>query len=226
MGNFDQFADTYQRVHTENVRVTGEPSEYFAQYKARYIARQMGARFSGSILDYGCGMGLVSSRLKQTLPLAVVDGYDLSVASIARVDPFIRSQGTFTSDWSEVGLQYELIVVANVMHHVPSADRVDLISRLRDRLSPRGKLIVVEHNPLNPLTRKAVATCPFDDDAILLPAAEAAACISRSGLKVLRRDYVVFFPRLLAWFRPLEPFLSWCPAGAQYALVAERGANV
>ena len=163
MGNFDQFADSYQRVHTENVRVTGENSEYFAQYKARYIARRMGAQFSGRILDYGCGVGMLSNYMKQVFPHAMVDGYDISDASIAKVDTGIRTQGTFTSDWSQVGRHYNLIAVTNVMHHVPPDKRQDVIASLRDRLAPRGILIIVEHNPLNPLTRWAVANCAFDD---------------------------------------------------------------
>jgi 2-polyprenyl-3-methyl-5-hydroxy-6-metoxy-1,4-benzoquinol methylase len=225
MGNFDQFADSYRQVHTENVRVTGENSEYFAQYKARYIARRMGAQFSGRILDYGCGVGMLSSFMKQTFPRATVDGYDLSDASIARVDPRVRAQGTFTSDWSQVGSHYDLIVITNVMHHVRPAERQDVIACLRDRLAPQGILIIVEHNPLNPLTRWAVSKCAFDDDAILLPTKEATGYALHGGLEIVRRDYIVFFPRLLAWFRQLEPYLGWCPAGAQYAVTARRRAN-
>jgi 2-polyprenyl-3-methyl-5-hydroxy-6-metoxy-1,4-benzoquinol methylase len=225
MGNFDQFADTYQRVHTQNVRLTGEPSEYFAQYKAQYIARQMGARFSGSILDYGCGVGMLSTHLKEALPLASVDGYDISAPSIAKVSPAVRSQGLFTSSWREISCHYDLIVIANVMHHVPPNERQEVVARLYDRLSSNGKLILVEHNPMNPLTRWAVANCAFDDDAILLPLREATGYFLRVGLNVLRRDYIVFFPRVLAWFRPLEPNLSWCLAGAQYVLIAQRGTH-
>jgi 2-polyprenyl-3-methyl-5-hydroxy-6-metoxy-1,4-benzoquinol methylase len=226
LANFDQFADTYQQVHTENIRVTGESSEYFARYKACYFARRMGPQFSGTILDYGCGVGMLSKYMKQTFPQAAVDGYDISDASIARVDPAIRVQGTFTSDWSQLGSHYELVVVTNVMHHVPPAERQGVIARLGDRLAPNGTLIIVEHNPLNPLTRWAVANCAFDDDAILLPTSEAAGYVLNSGLQIVRRDYIVFFPRLLLWLRPLEPRLSWCPSGAQYALVARRAAHV
>jgi 2-polyprenyl-3-methyl-5-hydroxy-6-metoxy-1,4-benzoquinol methylase len=225
MGNFDQFADSYHRVHTDNVRVTGEASEYFAQYKARYIARRMGPQFSGRILDYGCGVGMLSNCMKQTFPHVTVDGYDPSDASIAQVESGLRAQGTFTSDWCQVGRCYDLIVVTNVMHHVRPDQRQDVIGRLRDRLGPNGILIIVEHNPVNPLTRWAVANCAFDDDAILLRTAEAKGYVLHSGLKILHRDYIVFFPRLLSWFRPLESHLGWCPAGAQYALMARRAAN-
>jgi hypothetical protein len=160
------------------------------------------------------------------LPQATVDGYDISDASIARVDPVIRTQGTFTSDWSQLGSRYELVVVTNVMHLVPPAQRQGVIARLGDRLAPNGTLIIAEHNPLNPLTRWAVANSPFDDDAILLPTSEAAGYVLRSGLQFVHRDYIVSFPRQLSGLRPLEPRLSWCPASAQYALIARRAAHV
>jgi len=226
MGNFDRYADSYQQIHGENIRVTGESSDYFAEYKARYIARRMGAQFSGKILDYGCGVGAVSMHLKQAFPQAQVDGFDNSDASVAHVDSEIRAQGTFTSDWNQIRGPYELIVIANVMHHVPLSQRQEVIVKLHDRLAPTGILIIVEHNPLNPLTRWAVSNCAFDDDAILLPTAETKGYVLKSGLEILRRDFIVFFPRPLAWFRGLEPHLGWCPAGAQYALVARRSANV
>ena len=31
-----------------------------------------------------------------------------------------------------------------------------------------GQLIIFEHNPLNPITRKIVKECEYDEDAILL----------------------------------------------------------
>ena len=226
MGNFDQYADSYQGVHSENVRVTGESSEYFAQYKARYVARRLGAQFSGKILDYGCGVGMVSSFMKQLLPKATVDGFDLSAASLANVDSVLRAQGIFTCAWNEVRDNYDAVVLSNVMHHVPPDKRLEVIASIRDRIAPGGVLIIIEHNPLNPLTRWAVANCAFDDDAILIPSKEAKDFVSHSGLQVVRRDYIVFFPHLLSWLRRLEPYLKWCPAGAQYALVAQRGANV
>jgi hypothetical protein len=39
---------------------------------------------------------------------------------------------------------------------------------------------------------------------------------------VERRDYIVFMPRLLSWFRRLEPLLARVPIGAQYAILARK----
>jgi hypothetical protein len=41
---------------------------------------------------------------------------------------------------------------------------------------------------------------------------------------LMRRDYIVFMPRFLAFLRPLEPWLTWLPMGAQYVVLAEKHA--
>jgi hypothetical protein len=50
---------------------------------------------------------------------------------------------------------------------------------------------------------------------------EAATYFGEAGLRVTRRDYIVFMPRLLKWLRPLEPCLAGVPLGAQYVVIGE-----
>ncbi|PYX98120.1 MAG: hypothetical protein DMG71_01290 [Acidobacteria bacterium] len=75
--HFDQFAADYKQVLDKNVALSGEDSEYFAEYKARYLARRLSPDFTGKILDFGCGVGLLSRSLKKNLPAAKLDGYQL-----------------------------------------------------------------------------------------------------------------------------------------------------
>jgi 2-polyprenyl-3-methyl-5-hydroxy-6-metoxy-1,4-benzoquinol methylase len=219
---FDTFAANYQELVTENIRITGETSDYFAAYKAKYIARKIALPQGSRILDYGCGVGLLAEHLMKVLPGGQVDGFDVSQESIGRVSEHLRVQGTFTTNLDALDRTYELIVLSNVLHHVTPADRQDLICKAGSRLALGGKLVIFEHNPINPLTRWAVSQCSFDEDAILLPNRETRGYFSRGELQLLWRDYIVFFPRWVKWFRPFEPFLQWCPVGAQYAVVAHR----
>jgi hypothetical protein len=106
---------------------------------------------------------------------------------------------------------------------VPVAERVDLLRRLRRKLRPSGRVVIFEHNPLNPLTQHAIKICPFDDDAILLWPWEVRRTLKSAGYLEPRLDYIVFFPRPLRLLRPLEPLLRACPLGAQVMAVAERG---
>jgi 2-polyprenyl-3-methyl-5-hydroxy-6-metoxy-1,4-benzoquinol methylase len=222
LAEFDNFAANYQDLVSDSVRLTGESSDYFAAYKAEYIARRVAPRQGSKLLDYGCGVGLLSKHLQNRLPGTRVDGFDVSQDSIDRVDATLRSQGTFTSNPDALGQAYDVIVLANVLHHVPPAERRGLLCQAASRLADGGKVVVFEHNPINPLTRWAVSQCPFDEDAILLPIRETRRYFGRDQFPVTSCDYIVFFPRWLHWFRPLEQSLRWCPLGAQYAVVASR----
>lgn len=223
---FDQFAGRYSDVLDRDVGLSGESGAYFAEYKARYL-RDLVVRpdFSGTLLDFGCGVGLLSRFLKSYLPAATVHGFDASVESIRNIDSSLRATGVFTTDPNELAPEYDVIVLANVLHHVAPLRRSDIVHSLCRRLARDGRLVVFEHNPLNPVTVWVVKQSPLDEDAILLPRQETLAHLSGAGLRVVRHSYIVFFPRLLAWCRPIERFLAWCPLGAQYAVVAEKVAS-
>ena len=79
-----------------------------------------------------------------------------------------------------------------------------------------------EHNPLNPLTVRAVNTCPFDENARLIRARVFAARCREAGWGEPRVRYHIFFPRALARLRGLEPRLGRVPLGAQYSVMAVR----
>jgi len=221
---FDQFAGDYKQVLDQSIAASGEYSSYFAEYKALYLARNLGAGFAGKILDFGCGVGLLSHFLKQHLPLSRIDGFDVSRESIARIDPALSGQGVFTAEETQLARDYDLIVVANVMHHVAPGQRAQTVTELANRLNAGGRLAVIEHNPANPVTRRTVERCPFDKDAVLLAPEETESLIRNANLHLSRRDYIVFMPRMLSRLRPLEPWLSWLPLGAQYAVLGEKHA--
>lgn len=220
--DFDRFAGDYEQTLGQALAISGESAEYYAAYKASFIQRALGKSFAGKILDFGCGVGLLSALLKESFPAAQLDGFDLSTASIARVPSGIRREGVFTSSIRELAHDYQLIVVANVLHHVPPPSRQELLHELGQRLAAKGILSIFEHNPANPLTRRVVERCPFDEDAVLLHPAEVKSYLGNARLRLLRHDYIVFLPHALAWLRSLEPWLSWLPAGAQYAVLAEK----
>ena len=219
MAEFDAVASNYEQLVDGSIGITGENSDYFAAYKARYVSTQVAGASDGAhakILDYGCGVGLLSFHLKHCLPHAQIDGFDVSESSLLRVEPGLRSQGVFSSRLADVGQDYGIIILANVLHHVNPGERSAVISEAVSHLAPGGKLVIFEHNPLNPLTRWAVAHCPFDEGVVLLQSNEVGSLLA-PGLEFLRQDYIVFFPKWLSGLRVFERFLNWCPAGAQHA---------
>jgi 2-polyprenyl-3-methyl-5-hydroxy-6-metoxy-1,4-benzoquinol methylase len=219
---FDKFADSYRSQLDKSVELAGESSSYFVDYKAAYIARLIGSDAPTKILDFGCGVGILSIALAEHRPDDVLHGYDVSAESLDRIPANVKSRGRFTSRLDELDRDYDLIVISNVLHHIAPAQRQTTVSDLSARLSARGRILVIEHNPLNPMTRWVVAHCPFDDDAILLPPREVKNYCANAGLTSTQRDYIVFFPKSLSALRRFEPQLGWLPAGAQYALTASR----
>ena len=221
MEDFDKFAHDYKSILDKTLKFGGEKEEYFSTYKADCINRCVGKNFSGKILDYGCGVGLLSKTLLKHFPHASVDGYDVSTASIEHVPNYLKKQGCFTSDMNTLGQNYDLIVVANVLHHIKASDRESVVTEFNKFLKNNGKIIIFEHNPFNPLTCKIVKDSPLDKGVVLLPFSETIIYLKKAGFKNIRLNYIVFFPRFLSALRWAEPFLFWFPLGAQYTAIGE-----
>ena len=221
---FDAYAEEYAVLHRENIAVTGEPPVYFARYKLGCIERLVGPGFNGPVLDYGCGVGALTEQL--CTRFSDVHGYDPSLRSVAAARDRAAA-ARFCSDVAELpDRHFGLLVMSGVLHHVHPSEREAVLRIAVRKLRPDdGRLVVFEHNPLNPLTRRAVAQCPFDDDAILLWPWQARALLGRSGLRDVRLRFIVFLPRALSAFRWLEPHLGALPLGAQVMLAGRAAAD-
>ncbi|HXK17202.1 MAG TPA: class I SAM-dependent methyltransferase, partial [Polyangiaceae bacterium] len=160
---FDAYAESYDKLHQQGVAASGEDSEYFTLYKLDCLKR---LRASGPVMDYGCGIGNLTTHLASAF--SEVHGFDPSPASVE----VARKQTPGARFWSEIhGAPSEFfgtVVLSCVLHHIPPQERAETLKNALRLLQPGGRLVVFEHNPLNPLTRKVVRDCPFDDDAILL----------------------------------------------------------
>jgi SAM-dependent methyltransferase len=221
---FDAYARDYQALHARSVGASGEEPTYFFEYKRRCIERLAASGESVEpvepILDYGCGIGMLMQQLRQRFPR--VDGFDPSKESVALAAARVPGATLFAHPAEIPDDRYGMAVLSCVLHHVPPPARAELVARVASKLRPGGRLVVFEHNPWNPLTRRAVALCPFDDDAILLRPREARGLLEGAGLADIRLDYIVFLPKALAPLRFLEPRLRAVPLGAQVMVVGTR----
>lgn len=210
---FDRHARGYHDMHAASIAASGEDPEYFAVYKQRTLERILGKGFARPLLDFGCGIGNLTKHLAESFP--DVDGYDPSSESTSLAKGRAPRARFFHDTTSLKKGHYGAAVVANVLHHVPPAERDALLLTVVERLATGGRLIVFEHNPLNPLTRRAVNACPFDENAVLLSPWEVTRRLRDAGLHDVQRQFIVFFPHFLAPLRPIEPSLGWLPIGAQ-----------
>lgn len=225
---FNSYADEYQAMLARSVNRFGEEYEYFVRYKLERIRKLCRVSPPTRILDIGCGVGLLTELLGRAFPAARVTGLDVSTRSLSQaasrcVDlkniEFHAYDGALPP--SLLG-RVDLAVLANVLHHVePSARRRFMEQVVLPSLVQDGRVVVFEHNPYNPFTRMVVRFCPVDQNAHLLTLATTLRLLRDCHLRVLQRDYIVFFPRLLRWFRVLEERMGWLPAGAQYVAIAQ-----
>jgi SAM-dependent methyltransferase len=113
---------------------------------------------------------------------------------------------------------FDLVFTICVVHHVPPQQWRAFVAELARVVRPGGALVVMEHNPLNPLTRLAVSRCEFDENAELLARRRTEALVRGTGLRLHDSRYVVFFPWAHPIFRRLERALRRIPLGAQYVV--------
>lgn len=216
---FDHYAQTYRDAHRESVRISGEAPEFFAEHKLGCLERA-GVSPAQRVLDYGCGTGSLTRLLSRRFQ--VVAGYDPSEQSLSLARQQAPTATFYGDEVSIPDARFDVAILSGVLHHVPPPERVGVLCQVVRKLEPGGRLFVFEHNPYNPLTRRAVNACPFDDDAILLPPREVRALLERASLRAVQQDYVLFFPRALASLRRLEPLLRGFPLGAQTLTIGAR----
>jgi SAM-dependent methyltransferase len=224
---FDRFADEYHSVHAKNIRLSGEDPAYFARYKAREAAVIARAGLPvPRLLDFGTGVGNSLPFLHEEFPACGLTGVDVSRRSL---DVARERFGSFAEllefDGANIPAadgSFGLALAACVFHHIEHAEHVAKLAEIRRVLAPGGWLLVFEHNPWNPLTRKAVRECPFDENARLMTAASLRRRAIAAGFGAVAVRYCVFFPAALSFLRPLERWLGWLPLGAQYCVVCRR----
>lgn len=227
---FDRFADTYHEQHREVVQITGEEPEYFAEYKIRVLAELAATGGIGArhVLDFGSGIGNSISPFRKHLPGAQLTCADVSRRSLDLAEK--RFAGMSESLLIEGGripaedAGFDLAFSACVFHHIDHDEHVHWLRELRRVTRPGGLLMIFEHNPLNPLTVRAVNNCPFDENARLIRSGQLAKRFEAAGWKQPKARYHLFFPRALAALRPLERALTTVPFGAQYSVSARKPA--
>jgi len=226
---FDRFADEYQQIHAKNIALSGEGPEFFARYKVQDTAAllaSLGLSRPRRILDFGAGVGNSVPHFAALFPDAELTCVDVSHKSLALVQARFPSLATpvefngrqlpFATD------SFDLVFSACVFHHIAHEEHDGLLRELHRTLRPGGIAVIFEHNPYNPLTVRAVNTCPFDNNAHLIDAGALQRQIAAAGFAEQLRRYRMFFPGMLRGARPLERFLAWLPLGAQYFVAARK----
>jgi len=225
---FDKFASEYQEMHAANIRASGEGPEFFARYKIEDVAAMLGQRAQDHlhVLDFGAGVGTSIPHFRTLLPQARLTCLDVSRKSLDLGRRRYPGQADFVIfDGCTLPFPdntFDLVFSACVFHHIPHTEHPALLQEFRRVLRAGGACVIFEHNPLNPLTVQAVNTCPFDENAVLIKAADFNLRLRHADFAEVGHRFRIFFPAILRRLRFLEPFLAWLPLGAQYYVTGRK----
>ena len=226
--NFDRYTDSYRDAVEESIGFMGGDAARYVGAKARMLVELSRRRIADpatlEALDVGCGPGETDAFLVGAF--GQLHGVDLSAPMVRRAAERNPWAVYSTYDRSEP-LPYEdasvdVSFAICVFHHVPVEERRVLIAEMKRVTRPGGVVAIFEHNPWNPLTRKAVRDCPFDDDAVLLSRPEARRLTAEAGLAPVESPFIIFFPREGVRRERIERRLGWLPLGAQYYVASRR----
>ena len=224
---FDLLADEYRVQHKVNVAITGESPEYFSEYKITDLAELLNRLKlpTTKILDFGSGIGNSLPYFRKYFPGSEITCADVSARSIEIAQTRFPGQENYVLIDEGIPLptaSHDAVFSACVFHHISHKEHLHWLAELGRITKPGGILAIYEHNPLNPLTVRAVNTCPLDVNALLIRGGTLCERALTSGWEDPRVDYKLFFPAILAAMRPMERYLEWLPLGAQYRMTARK----
>lgn len=221
---FDKYVEHYENMRVKSTGFSGFPTHYFDEYKIRAIARELPDLVNKqiSILNFGCGTGKSEPFFFKHFKNATITGIDLSRKSVEYAKGKHQSLServnfeNYDGKKIEVQAKSDIILVANVFHHIEFELHTNVLAQIKEQLNIGGHLFIFEHNPANPLTQKSVRDCEFDINARLLTPNYTQKLLNDSGYKNIEIKFTLFFPGLLRMLVPLEKYMSWLPLGAQY----------
>ena len=221
--NFDDYADSYFKLLKDQegtFKFFAPDRYYFVKYKVDLLAKIVKTN-PKNILDYGCGIGLALPYFLNNFPTSKISATDISENSLSLVSKNFPDINVI-KDNNLADNSFDIIYCSGVFHHIPSKDRNQIIKKIFGCLNKNGLLCVFEHNPYNPVTRKMVSSCEFDNDAELITKSNMRHLIETSSFEILKSNYTLFFPKIFSKLNLIEPYIGWLPLGGQYFIIGEK----
>jgi SAM-dependent methyltransferase len=222
---FDSYAGSYSELLRDPMRDRFGDAIWFHRRKWDLVRSFLAAgRLDPARmewLDVGCGEGTFIELAGRNFKRAA--GCDPSPRMISGSSLYeVRVQNS-PADLPYPDESFDFVSAVCVYHHVELEDRPKLTRSIRRVLRPGGVACIIEHNPINPVTRMIVRRCPVDRNARLLGASQTRELMRTAGLKVMDQRYFLYLPKpLFRYFGQAEQFLKAVPLGGQYALFGCR----
>jgi SAM-dependent methyltransferase len=218
---FDAYEGDYAQTVERSIAFSGREHAFFLRAKVQILtsvlARQVVDMGTLAVLDAGCGIGAIHPTL--VTQVKTLDGCDLSGPCLERAR--VNNPGVIYTRSTGVNLPYEsasfdMVTTTCVLHHVLPHEWKQYVSELVRVVRPGGLVVIIEHNPYNPLTRLAVRRCAFDHDAILLTHFVTQRLLRAVGLARVASEFFLLLPTEGRFGKSIEHRLRKFPFGAQY----------
>jgi SAM-dependent methyltransferase len=191
--DFDAIAEVYDSVFSPHI------VEHYLRRRASYLLRHA-CREGQSALDVGAGTGLLAERLS-----------DLGLGVLA-LDPFPQMLGQLRQRRTDIETvvahgdaipfpddTFDLTYSVAVMHHIAEPPRVRRTLAEMVRVTrPGGRILVWDHNPLNPYWSLLMRRVPQDTGAErLVPLPELVAGLRDAGADIVRAERLGLMPEFV-----------------------------
>lgn len=173
--HFDEIAEEYDRS------LPGHVARHYLEKRVRFIRRVLR---SGLILDIGCGTGVLAQQLSQ-------EGYQVagmdSSPGMLKVMAKTRNSGmSVLGNAQQLPFKadsFDMVLCVAVLHHIADAGKVaDTISEMVRVAKVGGKVLIWDHNPLNPYWPVIMGKVLQDTGGErLIPLKEILEGLQRSG---------------------------------------------
>jgi ubiquinone/menaquinone biosynthesis C-methylase UbiE len=230
---FDNTSEVYDKGLQE---ILGLKEDFdlsvFAEYKAEILSRVINPSTTHSILEFGCGTGRNIPFLRNFFPEAKIYGSDVSQKSLQIAQERLINNTTFLKIDEPAQLKQldsvDCVFITNVFHHIPFDEHNAWMKGLYETIKSGGKLIIFEHNPLNPIVYYKLynefhGTEKWGER--MLNPKYTKRMLRKALFKNLYLNYTLFFLKRSNIIDNIEKYLRFVPFGAQYYIVGEKTTN-
>jgi len=188
--DFDAVAEIYDSVFAPHV------VEHYLGRRATFL-RDVSPVPNASLLDVGAGTGALAERLTDLgIHVVALDPFPQMLAQLGRRRPEIE---TVVGEGEAIPFPdgaFDVTYSVAVMHHIADPFRVRRTLREMVRVTRSGGRIVVwDHNPLNPYWRFLMRRVPQDSGAErLIPLRELVGGLQDAGAQVVSAERCGFVP--------------------------------
>jgi SAM-dependent methyltransferase len=186
--HFDHIAAAYDTSLPAHV------VEHYLDKRAAFVRRLVPR---GSVLDVGCGTGLLAERLSAAGYRVVgIDPSEGMLAVMRDRSPGVEAVKGSGDDLPFEHDRFDLVVTVATLHHIAAADRVGAtLAEMVRVCRPGGRVVVWDHNPRNPYWPRLMARVPQDTgEERLIGESEIVRGLVAAGAVVLQTRQLGLVP--------------------------------